>query len=179
MKLQMVLFDLDGTLLPMDNEAFTKAYFKLLAGKLLPLGYEPKQLVDAVWTGTAAMVRNDGSTTNEEAFWRTFSGIYGEKALQDKPVFDGFYRNEFQSAQAICGCNPAAADTIRQIKALGLRTALATNPIFPEIATQSRIRWAGLNAGDFELVTTYENSCHCKPNPAYYLDVASALGIDP
>ena len=27
----MVLFDLDGTLLPMDNDAFTKGYFTLLA----------------------------------------------------------------------------------------------------------------------------------------------------
>lgn len=28
-----ILFDLDGTLLPMDMEAFTKAYFGLLAKK--------------------------------------------------------------------------------------------------------------------------------------------------
>jgi hypothetical protein len=52
-KLTTILFDLDGTLLPMDNEAFTKGYFKLLAAKLAPHGYEPKQLVDAIWAGTA------------------------------------------------------------------------------------------------------------------------------
>ena len=34
-----VLFDLDGTLLPMDNDAFTKGYFKLLAAKLAPHGF--------------------------------------------------------------------------------------------------------------------------------------------
>ena len=28
-----VLFDLDGTLLPMDQDLFTKTYFKLLAKK--------------------------------------------------------------------------------------------------------------------------------------------------
>lgn len=48
MKLTTVLFDLDGTLLPMDNDAFTKGYFKLLAAKLVPHGYEAKSLVDAV-----------------------------------------------------------------------------------------------------------------------------------
>ena len=58
-----VLFDLDGTLLPMDQDAFTRSYFKLLAAKLAPHGYEPKQLVEAIWTGTEAMVRNDGSRT--------------------------------------------------------------------------------------------------------------------
>lgn len=36
MKLTTVLFDLDGTLLPMDNDEFTKGYFKLLAAKLAP-----------------------------------------------------------------------------------------------------------------------------------------------
>ena len=33
MKLTTVLYDLDGTLLPMDNDAFTKGYFKLLASE--------------------------------------------------------------------------------------------------------------------------------------------------
>ena len=40
-KLTTILFDLDGTLLPMDNDAFTRGYFKLLAARLAPLGYEP------------------------------------------------------------------------------------------------------------------------------------------
>lgn len=31
MKLMTILFDLDGTLLLRDNEAFTRAYFKMLA----------------------------------------------------------------------------------------------------------------------------------------------------
>ena len=59
MKITTVLFDLDGTLLPMDQDLFTKGYFKLLAAKLAPYGYEPKQLIDAVWAGTAAMLKND------------------------------------------------------------------------------------------------------------------------
>ena len=79
MKLTTILLDLDGTLLPMDNDAFTKGYFKLLAAKLSPHGYEPKQLVDAIWTGTAAMVKNDGARSNEEVFWKIFADIYGEK----------------------------------------------------------------------------------------------------
>ena len=63
-----ILFDLDGTLLPMDNDIFTKGYFKGLAAELIPFGYDAKPLVDAVWHGTAAMVKNDGSRPNCEAF---------------------------------------------------------------------------------------------------------------
>ena len=52
----MCIRDRDGTLLPMDQEAFTTGYFKFLAKKLAPYGYEPKSLVDAIWAGTAADV---------------------------------------------------------------------------------------------------------------------------
>ena len=65
------------------------------------------------------------------------------------------------------------------VKACSLRTALATNPIFPRAATERRIAWAGLDTSDFELVTTYENSRFCKPNPDYYRDVMQALGVCP
>ena len=83
-----VLFDLDGQLLPMDNDAFTKGYFKLLAAAMMPYGYEPKKLVDAIWAGTAAMVKNDGTQSNEEAFWARVYAIYGDKIIQDKALFE-------------------------------------------------------------------------------------------
>lgn len=178
-KITTILFDLDGTLLPMDNAAFTKGYFKLLAARLAPLGYEPEKLVDAVWSGTAAMVKNDGSQNNEAAFWKRFSEIYGEKVLGDLPVFENFYATDFQQAKAMCGFNPKAAEAVRTARDLGLRVALATNPIFPAIATESRIRWAGLQPEDFELYTTYENIGYCKPNPAYYQELLNRLSEAP
>lgn len=179
MTLTTVLFDLDGTLLPMDQDVFTRGYFKELAAKAAPRGYEAKGLVDAIWAGTAAMVKNDGSQTNEEAFWGRFAQIYGEQALKDKPLFDEFYENEFQNAQKLCGFAPEAAQAVAEAKRLGLRVALATNPIFPEAATCSRIRWAGFEPEDFELFTAYENTSCCKPNPAYFECVAQRLGVEP
>lgn len=179
MKLTTILFDLDGTLLPMDNDEFTRGYFKLLAAKMAPLGYEPKRLVDAIWTGTAAMVKNDGSRSNETAFWQAFGQIYGDRAQADRPIFEAFYENEFQNARAICGFDPAAAQSVRELKRRGFGVVLATNPIFPSVATESRIRWAGLEPEEFALYTTYENTAYCKPNPAYYRDVAQRLGVDP
>lgn len=177
MKPTTILFDLDGTLLPMDQDVFAKHYFGLLARKVAPLGYAPDQLVKVIWSGIAAMVKNDGSCTNEEAFWRFFTGIYGEKALQDKPVFDAFYSNEFNQVQAVCGFAPQAPALIHSLKEKGYRVVLATNPLFPAPATQNRIRWAGLEESDFEWVTTYENSHFCKPNPAYYTEILNTLGL--
>ena len=68
---------------------------------------------------------------------------------------------------------------VHSVKEMGLRVALATNPIFPAFATESRIRWAGLEPEDFELYTTYENIGFCKPNPDYYLEIAKRLGVRP
>ena len=173
------LFDLDGTLLPMDNDAFTKGYFNLLAKKLAPLGYDAQELVDAVWAGTAAMVRNDGTRSNEEAFWERFEQIYGARARADRPVFEEFYRNEFQGAQSLSSCDPRAAKAVRMAKENGHRVVLATNPLFPAVATESRIRWAGLEPENFELYTTYENIGYCKPNPDYYRELVRLLGVEP
>lgn len=178
MKISTILFDLDGTLLPMDNDEFTKGYFKLLAAKLAPHGYEPQKLIDGIWAGTAAMVKNDGTKSNEQAFWEKFEKIFGEKTLEDKSLFDEFYENEFQNAKTFCGYNPKAAIAVHTIKEMGFRIALATNPIFPSTATESRIRWAGFEPNDFELYTTYENIGYCKPNPDYYREIAKRLGVD-
>ena len=178
MRIKTVMFDLDGTLLPMDQDQFTQYYFGLLAKKLAPHGYNAEQLISGIWAGTAAMVKNDGSCTNEEAFWKTFCAVMGERVLEDKPLFEEFYRVEFQGARASCGYAPQAAGLVARLKAAGYRVILATNPIFPAIATESRIRWAGLAPEDFELYTTYENACRCKPNPDYYRDLLSSMALE-
>ncbi len=179
MSISMILFDLDGTLLPMDQTAFMKDYFGRLSRRLASRGYDPKELIDAIWAGTADMVKNDGSVLNETRFWNRFESIFGERVKKDVPLFDEFYREEFDLVRASCGYHPSAARTIRHIKNMGFRVALATNPLFPSLATECRIRWTGLEPNEFELYTTYENTGYCKPNPAYYLDVCRRLGVTP
>ena len=61
----------------------------------------------------------------------------------------------------------------------GYELVLATNPIFPQVATYSRLRWAGFQPEDFSLITTYENSTSCKPNLAYYQEILQKIGRAP
>ena len=173
------LFDLDGTLLPMDQEVFLKAYFGRLVRHLAPHGYDGDRVVRSIWEGTGAMIANNGDRTNEEVFWESFCGHFGPDARKDEPLFERFYETDFQKVAQVCGFDARAADAIREIKALGYRTILATNPLFPPIATQSRIRWAGLSPEDFEWVTTYDNSSFCKPNPDYYREILAKRDLKP
>ena len=43
----------------------------------------------------------------------------------------------------------------------------------------NRIRWAGIDAEDFEVITTYETYHYCKPNPKYFQEVMEEFGLNP
>jgi len=177
MGITTILFDLDGTLLPMDQDTFAKAYVKGLTVAAEPVGYSPMILGTAIMAGTAAMIKNTGEKTNEDVFWYVLEKTYGESIQNDRHIFDEFYATDFQKIKDICGFAPRAAELIQNIKEKGYRVALATNPLFPKVATESRIRWAGLNPEDFELYTTFETSHYCKPNLDYYREVLNELQV--
>ncbi|MBO5913687.1 MAG: HAD family hydrolase [Clostridia bacterium] len=179
MSIKTVLFDLDGTLLPMDMDKFTEIYFKHLTIKAASFGYAPDNFPKSIWMCVAAMIKNTSEKTNCEVFWDTFCSIYGADAINDKPRLDEFYSNEFCNAKAACGFTEKSAEVISLLKLKGINVVLATNPLFPTIATENRIKWAGLSPDDFLLYTTYDNSCRSKPNPQYYTEITEKLGLYP
>lgn len=171
------IFDLDGTLLPMPNqELFLNAYFKALSKKFMLHGIDHQKLIKALWVGIDAMINNNGEMSNAERFWQVFCPLMEEEYDKLEPLFDHFYRNEFSEARETTYANPNAALCVRLLKEKGYKLALATNPLFPQVATYNRIQWAGLRPEDFELVTTYENSTYCKPNIKYYEEILSNIG---
>ena len=179
MKYQAVLFDLDGTLLPMDFDEFTRGYFSLLAKAVAPLGYEKSKMIGSMWQGVAAMTKNEGPRSNFEVFWEVFSALEGKECYEHISLFDAFYDKEFHEAKSLTQPTERAREAVAAARACAERVVLATNPIFPEIAVRSRLAWAGLSADDFDLVTHYENCASSKPNPRYYLDIAEQLGLEP
>ena len=179
MRITTVLFDLDGTLLPMNQDIFIKTYFSLLAEHMARYGYEKEKLLKTTWGSTVDMIHNDTGRSNEEVFWDYMARSYGRDVRLDEAKFDEYYREGFPRVQAVCGYDPRAARAVAACKEKGLQIALATNPFFPATATLQRARWAGLDPADFALITTYENSQGCKPNPAYYDRVLETLGVTP
>ena len=173
-----VLFDLDGTLLPFEQEDFVKIYFEELCKRLAPLGYEPQHTARSVWAATRTMLKNDGKRPNSELFWEAFNAL--NPGLPDaRPTCDDFYTREFCRTKESLKYIPDRKPMIERLKAAGLRVVLATNPMFPLDGVRTRMGWVNLAPEDFELVTYYDNSTFCKPDPKYYQEILTRVGADP
>ncbi len=174
-----ILFDLDGTLLPMDYNEFMRGYLGILSQTVEPYGFKKETLIPALWKGVEAMVKNDGNATNCEVFWKQFSDLLGTQVLEYIDKFDTFYSNEFHQAIKFTAPTEKAKQAVDLAHSKAKNVVLATNPMFPKVAVQSRLEWAGLSIDDFDLVTHYSNSSFCKPNPQYYSEIVQKLGADP
>mgnify|MGYP002590511781 FL=1 len=177
--LDTILFDLDGTLIPMDQDVFLQAYFSRIRQRAVQLGLDPAAFMQALFKGTQAMLQGDRARTNYQRFWEAFTQDMGAeyRALED-PLTD-FYATDFNQIQSLMDPPPDAPGLMGCLRAKGYTLILATNPLFPLVAIDSRLGWVGLSAQDFCLVTTYENSHFCKPNLAYYQDILRQAGKTP
>lgn len=181
MSIKHILFDLDGTLLPMVQDEFVKCYMPMLAQSYIEGGIpiNPKEFLAAVWKGYEAMVQNDGSCTNKEVFWKYMNRILQAPEERVEELTIQFYTGEFNKAIVSTQPTPLADQVVKKAKEKGLKVYLATNPVFPRPATMSRMKWAGLDAADFEVITTYENYSYCKPNVAYFRTIVEQFGLNP
>ncbi|WP_279230314.1 HAD family hydrolase [Thermohalobacter berrensis] len=173
------LFDLDGTLLPLDLKEFTQAYFKELTKKLAGK-INPKELQKLILKSTNYMVSNlEENKTNKEAFFEDFQKNINIDINSIKVQFEEFYKNEFKNLKEIVCPNPIVKKIIKLLKSKGYTLVIATNPIFPKEAIYHRIEWAGLNINDFDLITTFEKMHFCKPNIEYYQEILNILNKEP
>ena len=176
-KYKYIFFDLDGTLLNLDTDELVSKYFKSMTTFLSQNGYEPEKVVSAIKQGTYAMINNNGKTTNELALTNAFISSYNVELEEFKSFMDKYYEQEFDKISEVSIKEPETASLIKKLKNYGFKLILATNPLFPKIATHKRIGWAGLSPNDFELITTYENECFSKPNLNYYKSLLERLNI--
>lgn len=176
--IKVICFDLDGTLLPMDTEAFIQQYMKELApfmASVLP----PDKLVPLIWDATQTMIANtDPARTNEEVFTERFLTRSGLQREQIWPLFDRFYEEQFPALKRYVNPSPLARQAVETAIKRGYRVAVATNPVFPKAAIRERMRWAAVE-DLVEWVSVYEETHHCKPQPEYYREVSEQMGVTP
>ncbi|MEY8506776.1 HAD family hydrolase [Lachnospiraceae bacterium 42-17] len=174
-----ILFDLDGTLLPMSQDKFVECYMTLLSRYFIPHNIKPEALTSAIWKGVGAMVQNNGEHTNEEVFWNCFTKLIPIEREKMEPLLLDFYNNDFNQVIKVTRPTTHAAELIHTLKGAGLKLYLATNPIFPQCATYNRMRWAGLSPEAFEEITTYESYHYSKPNVLYFKELIERFQLNP
>lgn len=177
-KYEAILFDLDGTLLPMDMDTFSKGYLHSLAKEVEKYGYKEETLLPAMWQGVASMVKNDGKRNNHDVFWDTFASVLGRETLHDIPRFDEYYGGKFNEAVKFTSPTPYAKKVFDAAKERADKIILATNPMFPTVAVKVRLEWAGLSYSDFDYATDYVNSSYCKPNPLYFTEIMDKMHLN-
>lgn len=173
-----ILFDLDGTLLPMDFDRFTKIYFNeigLFLQDLMP----PKQLIKSILTATDAMVNNTEPITNQEVFMNSFGELIDGNIDTYMERFDTFYDKGFLNTRESVFEVPIIKQSVQNLKKKNYQLVLATNPIFPQKAIHHRINWAGFDPSDFSHITSFEKSHYCKPNIQYFKEILEIIGKSP
>jgi FMN phosphatase YigB (HAD superfamily) len=174
----ILLVDLDGTLLANSMGKFQPPYFKALSTHLEAI-IQPDRMLPALFAGTRKMlVNHDPLVTLETAFDRHFYPALGlEKADVDARIMD-FYETKFPALGTLTHQLPEAIDFVKSKRSAGDRIVVATNPLFPRVATLARLVWAGLPADtiNFDMITTYEFMHFSKPHPEYYAEILAYMG---
>lgn len=173
------LFDLDGTLVPLDQDEFIRGYFRLLVPELAPY-LAPEQIPDAIMKATYYMI-NDLSTTrtNREAFVHDFSKRVSGDVEELMELFERFYRGKFAQLKSLVTPVDEITAIVRTLQEKGYDLVCATNAIFPLSAIETRLSWVGLTASDFIFITSFENMHFCKPHIEYYYETLEKINRNP
>lgn len=171
-----LLLDLDDTLLTNDMDRFIPAYIDRLAAYMAE--HAPaRQFVSELMNATRLMMANGlPDRTLKEVFDGRFYPSLGLERDNVAGDLEKFYTSIFPKLASVTEQVADAPDLIAETRQRDYCLVVATNPLFPRLATLERIQWAGLDADDFCLITTYESFHFAKPNPAYYAEILGQLG---
>ncbi len=179
--MRAILFDLDGTLLDLDLNAFLKHYFAALdtASARLAERCAPGLFMPALHAAVGTMMEPHPGRTNRDVFYDDLLARTGVDLNEHWSTYERFYRDVFPTLGDTAGPARGARRAVTTALDLGLEVAIATNPIFPRAAVDHRLAWAGLGDLTFSVVTTYEGMVACKPHADYFRQTAELLGMSP
>lgn len=177
--IKTVLFDLDGTLLPLDTDRFVDAYLKLLARKVNGT-LNPEKFIKALLISTNAIIENRSRTkTNQDVFMEDFTKRLGMERQELENIFQDFYDNDFPTLVSYIEPEHNADKIVSAAFEAGFEVVIATKPVFPRQAIVERLKWIDVDNMGYKLVTSYENMHYCKPNLDYYREILSLTGRKP
>ena len=173
-----IIFDLDGTLLPMDVNHFMTSYQEALEAYFEPLNPQSNLFLQ-VMASVKHVIETKNHQTNENKFFdHFFNDFTGSKDLYIDH-FNQFYETDFSLAQKSTKVSKEMIEAIKILKEKNYKLIIATNPIFPMVANIKRIGWAGLDPEDFDYISSFEKNKFCKPHLDFYKEVLNANHLNP
>lgn len=179
--IRSVLFDLDGTLVHYEADDFLGPYLGGLGRRASHI-VDPRILSRQLMKSTQTMVRAaDPSRTCEQVFAQDFFSSLGAPEDQLQQVIEDYYAEDYPLIQQTVGIlpHPDARPMVQSLIDRGYEVVIATNPVFPLPAIEERMRWGGVLGLPYKLITSYETSCFCKPNPDYYQEILDKISRRP
>ena len=176
-----LLFDIDGTLLPLDQEVFTATFVRLACEFFANDPVGGKHLPEYMTECVRSIVENDGSVTDETRFWTTMETFLPGKSVSVRKSFVRFYETAFQAAKNVSRPDPRIPSLLRKWKAEGYAMYVVSSPIFPRFVQDMRLAWTGFPDPEelFSDVTCSENASYGKQNPAFYLEFCERNSLKP
>ena len=177
---KLIMCDLDNTLLPINTqEKFAEMWFRDIGRLLYKRGIDPSAALNAMNDGCKAMLFNKGIKTNIDVFFDVVCSCTGLSREQIEPIIDEYYATTYENVKDITLDNPYAPQIARLIREKSEYAVIATMPLFPKDACSKRMRWTGVNAEMFDLVTTCDYSSYSKPNTKYFLQILEDFNVRP
>ena len=180
-EISTLLFDLDNTLILFDESAFVPIY-----GKNIHKYFEEEvpsfeDFMRLFLRSTHAMLEKEPvGLTNLEKFGLDFSKLINipQDIIVDR--FLQFYANEFDNLSKVISAAPMAKQLL-QLSSKHFNLVAATNPLFPDIATQKRLQWGGISSPDIPWleVTVADEYKTAKPHLEYYQEILTKIDKSP
>lgn len=175
--LRAVLFDLDGTLLQVEMQQFIPLYLQDLSSYFAP-EIDQVRLQQTMRAAIAALLQpRQGNATNRELFLLALERHLQLPPQQFEHQWQRWFDDRGELLKELTAPHPLTRALVQMVQQCGCKLVIATNPVFPRSLIDARLRWAGLDNCQFDLVTSYENSCHCKPNRGYFTDILQQLQL--
>jgi len=176
--LKAILFDLDNTLIHFGERQFFLGYFPAIT-KVFADVIPEDLFLERLLSSTGMVLNNNGQMLNVDCFMSAF--CEGYEPLRDEfwQRFMRFYESEYDQFRSLASIPPGAREMLLQLRERSLKLVIASNPLWPSIAQNKRLAWAGLGDLQFDLITHIENMTYCKPNVEYYRETCSKIGERP
>lgn len=176
--IEAVLIDIDNTLILYNENTFFKKFLKELYTYFEDM-FSYDEFISSLNKAMKNITQCNGRECIKDHFIRTLTTDYD---IDDDVVWNRFlqfYRDDYDQFQDLISPVEGAVELFKALKAMPVKTVIASHPVVPRNVQLKRVSWAKVTDHDFNLVTHIENMTYCKPQVGYYREICDMIKVKP